>query len=135
MGKGSPGSSYKASYFFFNLEYLFPTMLLWTFFKFQMKNLYCNNTLLIFWDNSSYGSRILMEYFFPMPSGMNLPWMLLTLEHHREGSNNGLSSEKTFRYIQSYVNKLILLRKCRLCLIFFKYSWSKTYVKWNFGTF
>ena len=37
-----------------------------------------------------------MEYFFPMPSGINLPWMLLTLEHHREGSENDLSSKKNF---------------------------------------
>ena len=37
-----------------------------------------------------------MEYFFPMSSGINLPWMLLTEEYHREGSDNGLSSTKIF---------------------------------------
>ena len=37
-----------------------------------------------------------LEYFFPMACGIDLPWMLLTLEHHREGSDNGLSSRKNF---------------------------------------
>ena len=39
-------------------------------------------------DNSSYGSN-----------GVNLPRMLLTLEHHREGSENALNSRK---YILEY---------------------------------
>ena len=37
-----------------------------------------------------------MEYVFPMLSGINIPRMLLTLGHHREGSDNGLSSRKNF---------------------------------------
>ena len=33
-----------------------------------------------------------MEYFFPMPSGITLPWMLLILKHH--GQDDGFSSGK-----------------------------------------
>ena len=54
-----------------------------------------------------------------MPNGINLPRMLLTLEYHREESDNGLISEKYFQNIQSYVEKLILLKKLRLSLILF----------------
>ena len=39
---------------------------------------------------------MLIEYFFAMLSGISLPWMLLTSEHHREESDNGLSSRKGF---------------------------------------
>ena len=31
-----------------------------------------------------------------MLSEINLPWMLVTSEHHREESDNGLSSRKGF---------------------------------------
>ena len=51
-----------------------------------------------------------MEYFFPMSSGINLPWILLTLEHHREGSNNCFSSRNFFWNIKSCIEKLILLK-------------------------
>ena len=52
----------------------------------------------------------LTEYCFPVSSEINFPWMLLTLEPHREGSDNGLSSRKYFLNIKSCVNKLILLK-------------------------
>ena len=61
----------------------------------EMKNLYYNYTV--------FEIKVLMvqelwcmEYFFPMSSGISLYWMLLTLEHHSEGSDNGLSSRKLF---------------------------------------
>ena len=37
-----------------------------------------------------------MAYFFHLYSGINQPWMLLTLKHHREGSGNVLSSREKF---------------------------------------
>ena len=37
-----------------------------------------------------------MTYFFHFSGEMNLPWMLITLEHYREGSENGLGSRKQF---------------------------------------
>ena len=51
-----------------------------------------------------------------MPSGINLPRMLLNLEYHRDGSNNGLISRKTLWSIQSYVKKLIFLNKMKIIL-------------------
>ena len=52
-----------------------------------------------------------MAYFFPMPSEINLPWMCLTVEHHRKGSNNGLSLRKNFLEYSILCYKLILLKK------------------------
>ena len=56
-----------------------------------MKNLYRNYTLLIFGITALIVQELwCMEYFFLMPSGINLPWMLLTSEYRKEGSDNGL---------------------------------------------
>ena len=40
-----------------------------------------------------------MEYFFPIPSGINLPWMLLTLKHHRKGLENVLRFAKNLKIV------------------------------------
>ena len=45
-------------------------------------------------------------------SSLNVP----ILEHQRKGSDNGLSSRKTFLNIQSYADKLILLKKMKIVL-------------------
>ena len=62
-----------------------------------MNILYCKYTLFIFGMTALMVQELWhMEYFFPMPSGISLTWILLSLEHHRERSGNGFSSWKNF---------------------------------------
>ena len=42
--------------------------------------------------------------------------MLVTSEHHREESDNGLSSRKGFLQYQRYVKKLIFLKNMKIIL-------------------
>ena len=66
-----------------------------------------------------------MEYFVPMSSGINLPWIVLTLEHHREGSNNCFNSINFFWNIKSCIEKFILLK----IEDYFWYSWNASDLK------
>ena len=97
ISQGSPGLSEIASSFFFNLEYLFLKCSFELFFNFKWKICFVTTHCWFFKITALMVQELKrMAYFFHLSSGINQPWMLLTLKRHREGSGTVLSSRENF---------------------------------------